>query len=225
MRQPHRKHQPLKGAISSVKPSRFLLFTFLPVVLLSSTAQPLETEPAFTVAIQPLGLVAPATVEQVRRGIASTFQANVVILRRKNLSPSTLSTRSRRYRAEKILQEAEQEVHPTYTKIMVLTEKEISTTKGRHYDWSISGYGVLAQRPCVVSTYKIGRRNSSSTVFHTRLVKIANHELGHTLGLDHCSQSACLMADMKGNMRGLDRAKGGFCSTCRKTLKPYLKSS
>jgi archaemetzincin len=208
-----------------MKPFRFLLFSALSVVLLSPTAQTREPTSRFTVAIQPLGSVAPSTVNQVQRGIASTFQANVIVLKSKSMSPSTLSARSGRYRAEKILQEAERDVHPTFTKILVLTEKEISATKGRHHDWSISGYGLLAQRPCVVSTYRIRRRNSSAALFNTRLIKIANHELGHTLGLDHCSQSACLMADMKGSMRGLDLRTGTFCSTCHQKLKPYLKKS
>lgn len=210
--------------------SRFLFFCCLLCCAWARVArphlatQPRQQTPSLTIAIQPLGYVAPATIAQVRRGIQATYKAEVMVLPGKSLPASTWYAPTSRYRAEKILQVVDREVHARFTKVLALTDSEISTTNGRHYDWSISGYGLMNQRPCVVSTSKIRRKNGSSSLFFGRLTKIANHELGHTLGLDHCSNSACLMAAMKGTLRGLDREAGTFCSPCRQKLKPHLRT-
>jgi archaemetzincin len=46
-----------------------------------------------------------------------------------------------------------------------------------------------------------------------RLWKIAIHELGHTLGLEHCPTSGCIMEDAHGTVKTTDREKE-LCSSC-----------
>jgi archaemetzincin len=48
-----------------------------------------------------------------------------------------------------------------------------------------------------------------------RLVKEAIHELGHTFGLQHCSNWECVMASSHGVER-LDVKNADFCPRCRK---------
>ena len=54
-------------------------------------------------------------------------------------------------------------------------------------------------------------------VFHERAVKEAIHELGHTYGLDHCSNPKCIMY-FSNSIRDTDRKGPGFCNKCRSTL-------
>ncbi len=52
-----------------------------------------------------------------------------------------------------------------------------------------------------------------------RLVKVVNHELGHTLGLPHCPSAGCLMEDAKGTIVTVDNETGAFCDGCKKKLR------
>jgi len=50
-----------------------------------------------------------------------------------------------------------------------------------------------------------------------RLLKTAIHEIGHTFGLQHCSNWECVMASSYGVER-LDVKSASFCATCRKVV-------
>lgn len=108
-----------------------------------------------------------------------------------------------RYRAELLL-DALQKV-PGW-KVVALTTKDISTTKGNVQDWGIMGLGSCPGHACVVSTYRL---NGSEV----RLAKVVAHELGHTLGVPHCETPKCLMNDAKGKADTVDRSQW-FCASC-----------
>lgn len=55
-------------------------------------------------------------------------------------------------------------------------------------------------------------------LFHQRVIKEAIHELGHTYGLDHCSNSKCIMF-FSNTLADTDRKGPGFCDECKKKLK------
>lgn len=67
---------------------------------------------------------------------------------------------------------------------------------------------------CVVSTFRL-RKNVSREKLTERLVKVVNHELGHTFGFPHCPTSRCLMQDAKGTIKTVDNETGRFCPACR----------
>ena len=107
-------------------------------------------------------------------------------------------------------------------KVIGLTRCDISTSKGKIKDWGIFGLGTVGGRTCVVSTFRLRRGKVSYRYFIGRLVKVANHELGHTFGLWHCPNHGCLMEDAKGTIKTVDRETGAFCSECRERLKDVL---
>ena len=90
--------------------------------------------------------------------------------------------------------------------------------KGEYDDWGIFGQGWLGGRACVVSTYRLGRGKVSEDLFRERFVKVVNHEIGHTFGLDHCPTQGCLMADAEGTIKTVDQEAGGLCQGCRQRL-------
>lgn len=59
-------------------------------------------------------------------------------------------------------------------------------------------------------------------VYLRRLIKLSLHELGHTFGLGHCRQDACLMG-FSANLENLDRKKLALCEYCQVLLADYLR--
>lgn len=95
-------------------------------------------------------------------------------------------------------------------KIIGLTTKDISTSKGGKPDWGVFGLGYRPGKSCIASTYRL-KGNKIEKLF-----KVAIHELGHTEGLPHCPVKSCFMRDAEGkDVLGEETA---FCKTCKSTL-------
>jgi archaemetzincin len=92
-----------------------------------------------------------------------------------------------------------------------LTNKDISTDNGNIPDWGVMGLGYQPGKSCVVSTFRLSKRNLKEQYF-----KVAIHELGHTQGLPHCPNKTCLMTDAEGK-NNTDK-ENGFCEKCKAFL-------
>ncbi|MEI6178360.1 MAG: matrixin family metalloprotease, partial [Verrucomicrobiota bacterium] len=56
-----------------------------------------------------------------------------------------------------------------------------------------------------------------------RLRKVAEHEVGHVMGLDHCPQAGCVMADAEGSISTVDGETGEFCKDCSTKRMEWLE--
>ncbi len=66
------------------------------------------------------------------------------------------------------------------------------------------------------------RRPENKSLTELRTLKEAIHELGHTLGLDHCENS-CIMR-FSNCLADTDAKPPNFCTSCLKALNEFLKS-
>lgn len=96
-------------------------------------------------------------------------------------------------------------------------------TNGEHEDWGIFGLGELAGRVCVVSTFRLGARGADETKLRERLRKVAIHEVGHVMGLPHCTHKHCVMRDAEGSIATVDAETGAFCQECEREWRTWLK--
>jgi archaemetzincin len=64
----------------------------------------------------------------------------------------------------------------------------------------------------VISTARLGA--PGEPLFRARLLKEALHEVGHLAGLDHCRDSACLMA-ASADREAVDAKGSELCAACR----------
>lgn len=198
----------------SMKGSVMLLGAFL-MFRASSAAQ----QQRFSFAIQPLGEVDRSVIDLATRAISDAFGAGAVTtMSSVEIPAAAYYAPRRRYRAEKILEVLDRIDTDSPVKILGLTSVDISTTKGRYPDWGIFGMATLGGPSCIVSTYRLGRGKAAPALFAERLKKIVIHELGHTIGLPHCSTPVCVMQDAAGKISTIDRNNGRFCPDCMKRL-------
>jgi archaemetzincin len=168
-----------------------------------------------TIAVLPLGSIDTSVFNSVLPLISKEYNnAKIVLLHRTEMPSYAYYKPRNRYRAEKLLSFLDT-VNCEASKIVGLTELDISTTKGEFVDWGIFGYGSIDGKSCVCSIYRLKNKGTQEE-FNSRLRKLITHELGHTYGLDHCAWPLCVMADYKGTMASLDRTGYHFCAQCKK---------
>lgn len=179
--------------------------------------------PSITIAIQPFDDLDAGLLSEVKKGIEKAFgPIDIVVLEPRELPAMAYYPPRGRYRAEKLLQHLDAVRDEGHTKIIGLTSKDISTTKGEYEDWGIFGFANLDSTACVVSTFRLKSGQPSEELFVQRVRRVVNHELGHTFGLLHCDQAGCLMRDARGSIKTVDDGPGEFCIRCTRHIRQAL---
>lgn len=189
------------------------------VILILSFAD----EPVLIIGVQPLGNVPEELLTVIFDGIDSVYNAQVVFALPVPMPVEAFYAPRARYRADALLNYLDAFGDSMCNKIVGITTYDISTTKTPYEDWGIFGLGSMGGSSCVVSTYRLKAGNVSAGMFHERLIKVINHELGHTFGLHHCPVNGCLMEDAKGRIATVDNESGAFCPDCRELLDEKIK--
>lgn len=150
------------------------------------------------------------------QNISATYRCTVTEIKGIAILPATAYYKPRsRYRAPIVLTYLN--TYSGYDKIIGITAKDISTTKNEIYDWGIMGLGSCPGKACVISTFRL--KTPNKPLFNERFIKVALHELGHTMGLPHCTFSTtCFMESAEGSIRSVDRETKSLCTNCSKLL-------
>lgn len=78
---------------------------------------------------------------------------------------------------------------------------------------------------CIISITRLRQEfygyDKNYSLFRSRILKEAVHELGHTLGLSHC-KNQCIMR-FSNQLSHTDQKPMNFCNTCNKKLSRFLK--
>lgn len=194
------------------------IYLFLLSLCLTSSPKP---KPALKIAVLYFSAVDKNLQAELLQNITATYNCTVTEIKGISLLPVAAFYKPRnRYRVP---------VLPTslntiagYDKVIGITTKDISTTKSGIYDWGVMGLANCPGKPCVISTFRI--KTANKVLFNDRFIKIALHELGHTMGLPHCTFSkTCFMEAAEGTIKMVDRETRFLCGNCRKLINQYIK--
>jgi archaemetzincin len=167
--------------------------------------------------LQPLGTELPLVDTQyVATSLRAFYDLEVVELAPEPLPKEAYYAPRGRYRAEKLLDRLEKIIPTDGFRILGLTAVDISTTKDGNPDWGILGLATVDGKVCVISAFRT-QRDATAEQARIRLGKTAVHEIGHTLGLEHCRNSGCLMQDGHGTVLTTD-SEYDLCDRCRHNM-------
>ena len=177
------------------------------------------------IALQPLGDCSANDIEQAKMGILALYDCEVKVAPMVALPQKAFYEPRARYRADTLLDFLAVDVKLGFdcVKIVGITQKDISFTKGEVYDWGIFWLGSLDGKTCVISTFRLGAGKVDEALKMQRLIKVINHEIGYTFGLEHCPAKGCLMQDAKGMIKTVDGENGSFCESCHQRLEKVLR--
>lgn len=185
---------------------------FLSLIITSAFSQNNKTKASIN--IQTLGSVNQSCVNEVKKTLESFYGVKAIIKSGLELSDDILSPSKTRYDASKILHK-----YNSNELLLILTEKDITHKKDKNPEWGIFGLGFCPGKTCVISTFRL-YKNANQDKMIERLSKVAVHEIGHNMGLDHCiNNDKCLMNDAGGTIKQVDNEKIWFCDRCKNLLK------
>ena len=179
------------------------------LLLLFLASSFLNTKPK-TIYIQPLGDVNQEYMDYIKTSVKNFYGYDCVIKSKLNLTTDILAGSKTRYEARKILKK-----YNSKENVLLITEKDIAHRKSSDFpEWGVFGLGFRPGKTCVISTFRL-KKNVSNGKFLERLKKVALHEIGHNLGLEHCTNNKeCMMTSASGTVKQVDNERIWFCSKC-----------
>jgi archaemetzincin len=184
------------------------------VTIFSTNTINSETKKERVIFIRPLGNVNPEYVSFVKSSIEDFYGFKCEVLSKVEVSDDILSKSKKRCDANKILTKFK-----TDSNIVLVTERDICQKRGKVDEYGIIGLGFCPGKVCVISTCRIKNKVTKKS-FYNRLKKVTLHEMGHNLGIPHCSNSdRCLMNDAKGTVKTIDKEGLFICDKCVEKIK------
>lgn len=165
-------------------------------------------------AIQPLGHVPQAKLEAVSNSIAELYKLKSTILPEFQPPDSAYVWERDRYDANDLLSFLYDRTDTRFTKVLGVTSADIGVDRDGERASGIMGIADLGDRTAIVSLHRLAYGGADVSLQTKRLVRVANHELGHLLGLPHCNHVRCLMQDAHGVVATVDRSTGKPCVNC-----------
>lgn len=174
-----------------------------------------------------LGLVDAEILERIRirlEGILSwaTFEAMSAVL---PLPRGAFNIQRAQYRSDMLLAKVKEygEKAGNLDRVLGVTGVDIFVP-GYNF---VFGEAECPGQAAVISLYRLSPEFYGEAPDFERLIerslKEAVHELGHTLGLDHCRNPLCVM-HFSNSILDTDRKKAVFCSPCQLRVKRFLEA-
>jgi len=170
-----------------------------------------------TIGIVQLGPTLDCSVEELRDKVARKFPSyQVRRLEPMDTPPLALDSFRKQYHSTRILVALEENAQAVRTKRLLGVAAFDLFVPGMNF---VFGEARCPGRVAVISTYRLRAEDpDESDLFEGRVCKEAVHEIGHMLGLKHCSNPLCVM-HFSERLADTDRKEDSFCSECEPKMK------
>jgi archaemetzincin len=169
------------------------------------------------ITLKPIGDIDSNILEELKERLEQTFGCPVeTAFENFNLEKAYYSKR-KQYLATKLLSKLKKAGVAKGENVLGIVDVDLYAP-GLNF---IFGQAEIAAGTAVISLSRLRQEYyglpSDRALFLDRTIKEAVHELGHTLGLDHCSNAKCVM-HFSNSLADTDLKQAAFCSLCRPKL-------
>lgn len=168
--------------------------------------------------IVPVGDLPAAVKREASSGLRSVYDCEVTIHDSQPVPDGSHDPAREQYRAEEFIELASR--IGSGEKNIAITDHDLYYRR-RNY---VFGLAYLSGNGSVISTYRLqtssdgGISNKpASEIFSDRVRKEVVHEIGHTLGLEHCDNSRCVM-NFSPTVREVDVKEENLCGSCQRLV-------